>query len=300
MMTTRFLHVIRPTVATTLAVALALTACGDDDTNATDTGGASTSAAPATEADEAAIIDVLTASHTAELAGDGAAFVAHWTDRGLEQYGLGTREEILAQGLQEDRPGEVVGDPDITVTGDEATVAVNIESGIGLYRIDLALIRDGDSWLLDGLEFLGGSAAPPGMPVVDVRAVDFAFGFDRSQLASGNFSLDFENTGTQQHEMALFRVPDAATVAEAATALATVDGSSYEGVPTGYAAIEHLAYAEPGQNTTFTLARPLDAGHYVLVCYIPDGGLDPESGQPVDPQGLPHIAKGMIADFTVD
>jgi hypothetical protein len=252
------------------------------------------------ESDRAAISGVLDASSAAEGAGDAAAFVVLWTDRGLEQYGLGTREEILANGIGGDeRPGELVGEPTVTVTGDDASVTADIIAGIGVYRIGFALVRDGDGWLVDGFEFQGGAPAPDGVPVVKVTAVDFAFGFDRDALTSGEFALNFDNAGTQQHEMALFRVPNEATVADAGAALTGVDGSSYEGVPPGYEVVAHVAYAEPGESTSFTFAEPLPAGHYVFVCFLPVGGFDLETGEAVVPGAEPHIARGMIADFTV-
>ena len=37
----------------------------------------------------------------------------------------------------------------------------------------------------------------------------------------------------------------------------------------------------------------------MFVCYIPVGGLDLETGEPVVPDAEPHITQGMIADFTV-
>jgi hypothetical protein len=293
--------------AVTVVVVAVLAGCGDDDDNddgatVTTTPGAATatSARAVSESDRAAIEDVLDASSAAEGTGDAAAFVALWTDRGLEQYGLGTREKILANGFGADeRPGDLVGEPAVTVTGDKAAVTADIRAGIGVYRIGFALVRDGDGWLIDGFEFQGGAPTPEGVPVVEVTAVDFAFGFVRDALASGQFALHFNNIGTQQHEMVLFRVPDDATVANAGAALAGVDASSYEGAPAGYEVVDHLVYAEPGESTGFTFAERLPAGHYMFACYIPVGGFNRESGQPVVPGAEPHIARGMIADFTV-
>ena len=307
MTTARLLNAVWRTFGVALAVVLSagLAACGGGEavvaTTAEEAAASPTAAPePVSESDKTAIREVLDASAAAESAGDGAGFVALWTDRGLEQYGLGTREEILANGLgSEERPGELVGAPAVTVTGDDASVTLDIVAGLGIYRIGFGLVRDGNGWLIDGFEFQGGAPAPDGVPVVEVTAVDFAFGFDRDALSSGEFALTFDNAGTQPHEMALFRVPDEATVAEAGAALAGVDGSSYEGVPAGYEVVDHLTYAEPGDSASFTFAEPLPAGHYVFVCYIPVGGFDLETGEPVVPGAEPHIARGMIADFTV-
>ena len=252
-------------------------------------------AAAGSDDDAAAVLNTLQSLQRAETAGDAAAFVALWTDPGLEQYGLGSRAEILANGFGEERGGEMLGEPAVTITGDDASAAVDMTAGIGKYRITFALIREPEGWLIDGFGF---AAAPPadGVPVVEVRAVDYAYGFDRSALASGTFALHFDNTGTQEHEIALFRIPDDATVAEASTALADVDPSTYEGVPDGYRAVDHVSFAMPGETMDFTLASPLEAGHYVFVCFIPEGGM-----ANVDSPGVkPHVALGMIADFTVE
>lgn len=297
---------IEPATSTAASEPAATTTTGPTPTTATASEPAATTTPPAvSESDRVSIRDVLDASVAAEAAGDASAFVALWTDRGLEQYsadgsGLGTREEILANGIEGgEEPPETVGDPAVTVTGDDASVTVDVVFGIGIYRIGFALVRDGVSWLIDGFEFQGGAPAPEGVPTVEVTAVDFAFGFDRDALASGEFALLFDNIGSQQHEMALFRVPDEATVADAGAALAGVDGGSYEGVPTGYEVVDHLTFAEPGESTNFTFAEPLPAGHYVFACYIPVGGFDLEAGEPLVPGAEPHIARGMIADFTV-
>ena len=81
------------TAAVTTATATASTEAAATITTASEPSTTSSvaSSGEVSESDRAAINDVLTASAAAEGAGDASAFVALWTDRGLEQYGLGTR-----------------------------------------------------------------------------------------------------------------------------------------------------------------------------------------------------------------
>jgi hypothetical protein len=36
-----------------------------------------------------------------------------------------------------------------------------------------------------------------------------------------------------------------------------------------------------------------------MACFIPEGGFDPDTGEPADPTGTPHIAQGMALTFDV-
>jgi hypothetical protein len=285
----------------TLAAALMLAgACGDDDDDATTDATATT--AESLGADEQAVQEVIRADIRYENAKDIDAFLAQWTDKGLESYDQGTREEILAG---EHHIGEdTLGDPDFvetTVTGDTATATLDAGVGVGVFRVKFSLIREAGKWLLDGFEFIGSPPPGPGETVLDVKAVDYGYDFDASDTASGQFAIKFENTGKEAHEITLFRIPDDAAVGDAKTALEGIDGGELDPatVPNGYEVVGHLTYAEPGQSVDFKFAEPLEEGHYAFVCYIPEGGLDDETGDPVTPNAKPHVSLGMIADLSV-
>lgn len=258
-------------------------ACGDDD------GG---------DADDARA--ALEAAIEAENARDGEAVVAHYTDDGLDAFFGASRDEIASgeYPLGEDGPLDVRS-LDVSVDGDTAEAIADVRFGIGLFRVPITLVREGDAWLIDAMGEIGAPPAPEGVETVEITAVDFAFQVDPEALSSGQFRIEFRNEGEQQHEMALFRLPAGTDAATAMEALGEVDGGSYDNVPDGYEAVDHLTFAEPGGGQGYLLAEPLDDGDYAMVCFIPDGGLDDETGEPVDPDGRPHVQLGMLAPFTV-
>lgn len=264
---------------------LAGAACGDD-------GDDDAAAADARATLEAAI--------DAENAGDAEAVVGYYTDEGLDAFFGATREEIAGgeYPLGEDGPLDVRS-LDVTVDGDTAEAIADVRFGIGLFRVPITLVRDGDEWLIDGMGEPGAPPPPEGVGTVEVSAVDFAFVVEGDARSSGEFLIDFRNEGEQQHEMALFRIPAGTDVPTAIDALGEVDGGSYDNVPDGYEAIDHLTFAPPGEGQTYLIADRLEAGDYAFVCFIPEGGLDDETGDAVDPDGRPHVQLGMLDTFTV-
>jgi hypothetical protein len=47
-----------------------------------------------------------------------------------------------------------------------------------------------------------------------------------------------------------------------------------------------------GESSNIVFVAPLEAGRYVMVCFLPDTDEGPE--------GTPHFAKGMVKEFTVE
>lgn len=236
----------------------------------------------------------------AENAGDVAAFLGLWSDDGLAAYDAGTRADIESgrAPLGGGERTEVRGFEGTTVKGDEASTTAVVAVGIGLYRMRFDFTRDGDRWQISDWQFLGPAPPAEGTPVVPVRAVDFAYDVDPAALVSGGFALHFVNDGKEAHEISLVTIPPGVTKAEAVFALGSVRGIDFGGLPAGYAAVGHLAFAEPGQNGTYSLARTLAPGRYAMACFLPVGGLDP-FGAATTPDAPTHVAQGMLTEFSV-
>jgi hypothetical protein len=262
-----------------------LAACGDDGDGSND---------------EAEIKTTVTDVLDAEGDGDAERLVAHFTDDGLQALYGSTREEILAPdyGLGEDGAGKLR-KVTIKIDGDKAVATSDVQFGHGLMRVPLDLVREDDAWLVDGVGSFDAPPAPAGVPDVNVEAVDYGFEADTSKFESGLFRISFHNGGKEAHEMALFRVPTGTAAKDGAAAIATVHGDSYDNVPAGYEAVDHITYADPGDDGAYLFADRLEAGDYAFVCLIPAGGFDPETHEPIDPNGTPHVALGMYAPFTV-
>jgi len=276
-----------------------LAACGGDGNDQAGTGGTGGGSAEAEQAIEQTVRD----SFEAENARDVRAFAALWTNEGLEQYDVGTREDLEA-GRNPDFGREQVTIIDFAETeadGDEGSTTVDVISGASdvakpVFRVRFAAIERDGRWLLNGFEFVGSPPAPEGTEILEIGAIDYAFVLDRKEVP-GEVAFSFSNTGQEAHEIALFKGPDGTDIGTAKAALENLDGSELDNVPEGYR-VDHVAFADARSNTDITFAEPLPAGDYFLVCYIPQGGFT-EEGEPVNPEGTPHVQLGMINTFTV-
>jgi hypothetical protein len=249
--------------------------------------------------DARSVQDTVKRSIDAENAGDGPAFAALWTDDGLRAYDAGSRDEIesgaTALGAEKTELRNFV---ETSIDGDEAVATVDGRVEIGLYRMRFDLIRRGSGWRIDGFKFLGATPPPPGLPVIDVRAVDYGVDVDRAALSSGEFGLHFVNAGQEQHEISIISVPAGLSTADIVFALKTANAAGLAGLPAGYGPVGHLAFEAPGTSGEYTLAARLPPGPYALACFLPVGGLD-DFGSAKVPGSEPHVARGMVSPFTV-
>ena len=271
---------------------LALGACVSVDTAKDDNGG-----------DEAKTVeDTVRRSQQAENAGDADEFLALWTDKGLEAYDVGSREEIQKDEAElGSEKIEILGFSDTKVNGDKATTVARatpeeFQVAKVLYQGTFSLVKEDGEWLIDGFDFEGSPPPDEGSPVVGINAVEYGFTLDTADFGR-DAAFRFTNSGTQQHELVLYKGPDTVDIGTAKTALENVDGSELNNIPPGYQ-VDHVGFAEPGEAVDVTFAEPLPAGTYVIACYIPDGGFN-EQFEPVNPDGNPHIQLGMINKFTV-
>lgn len=277
---------------------LALPSCGGGDE---DSGGdaSGTGAASGNEAIE----ELIRNAFEAENDKDGEAFAALFTDKGLEEYDVGSREELEsgeAEGFGEEEV-TIVGFSGTEVEGDEGSASVDVQSGENkiakpIFRAKFTAVQEDEEWLVDGVEFIGGPPPAPGTPILKVDAADYAFALDKQEVP-GNVAFKFSNIGKEPHEIALFKGPAGTDLATARTALENVNGDELDNVPAGYE-VDHIAFAPPGESQDLVFAEPLAPGDYFLVCYIPQGGFTDE-GEPVNPEGAPHVKLGMINKFTV-
>jgi len=129
-----------------------------------------------------------------------------------------------------------------------------------------------------GAAAAAGATEAPAAPVT-VTATDFKLELPAS-LPAGAVTLRLVNSGKELHQAQIIRLKDGKTVKDLETAMKT------EGPPPAW--VEFLGGPNgiaPGQETMSTAA--LSPGNYALVCFIPS------------PDGVPHIAKGMIQAFEV-
>jgi uncharacterized cupredoxin-like copper-binding protein len=124
-------------------------------------------------------------------------------------------------------------------------------------------------------------SAPAGANEITIEASDFAFKA-AAQTPSGVTRLVVDNVGQEEHQAQVARLAEGKTFADLTAALQQPDPTAalslltLDGGPTGVA---------PG--ATVATTSNLAPGQYAFLCFLPS------------PDGVPHIAKGMVAQLEV-
>ncbi|HYR07657.1 MAG TPA: hypothetical protein VEQ60_07805 [Longimicrobium sp.] len=121
-------------------------------------------------------------------------------------------------------------------------------------------------------------AAAPNL--VTVTANEYAFAAPAS-IPAGLTTVRLVNQGKEMHHVQLVRLDPGHTVAE----LLELAKSEGEPIPAWARFVGGPNVHAPGAHSETTVELP--AGEYALVCFIPS------------PDGVPHIAKGMVKPLTV-
>ena len=116
-------------------------------------------------------------------------------------------------------------------------------------------------------------------PVVTVHAKEFAF-IAPASIGAGTTTFRLVNDGKEVHQISILQLAKGKTLADYAAAMKANKPAPWAVGVGGPNA------AAPGQTIDATLT--LDAGNYILVCWVPSPGAP-----------VPHMAKGMIQPLTV-
>jgi hypothetical protein len=134
------------------------------------------------------------------------------------------------------------------------------------------------------LLFAFGVAAPgPSFKpaVVTVHATEFAFAAPKS-VPAGTITFRLVNGGKQLHHVSIIQLLHGKTATDFTDAL------KHPGpLPAWAVEVGGPNAAVPGQTSDATMT--LEAGQYVLVCFVPSPGKE----------ATPHVMKGMITSLTV-
>ncbi|MBI1731072.1 hypothetical protein HYR53_10735 [Candidatus Acetothermia bacterium] len=133
---------------------------------------------------------------------------------------------------------------------------------------------------LTTLAAFGKTGALQAYPHVTIVAHDFSFDVPQ-QISAGLTLFELQNRGIEPHHAQIAKMKDGVTMAQIQTAIkqspdAAIQLLQFVGGPSTVA---------PGNSQRVLLN--LDPGQYVLLCFV--SGAD----------GVPHLAKGMIAQFSV-
>jgi uncharacterized cupredoxin-like copper-binding protein len=251
--------------AALVAAAFFAAACGDDS----DSG------------EKKAVEESVRALFAAVADGDSEAGFAGLTQNGLRDvliFNSNVEGDEAKLGIAELLGwSEFKGIQKATVSGKRATVEAILESEGGSRVDKLVLVKEGGTWKVDAYEFFGVPAKiPSGYTTVKVDMKDFAFAFDQSRVKAGKVAFEVKNSGTQLHELRLFRFDSEMDLEEALAS---------DEEPEGIESFGYIALV-PGKSSNLVLEQPLTAGRYLMLCFIENGG-------------TPHFALGMVTDFRV-
>jgi hypothetical protein len=128
----------------------------------------------------------------------------------------------------------------------------------------------------------GPAAAPVSAPrIVQVAAHDYSFAAPAT-IQGGLVTIQFQNHGQEPHHGQLIRLNDGVTIERFFSTLESgseMDALSLITLEGGPAAVAPHGFAE--------VTVDLEEGQYAFVCFIPS------------PDGVPHLAKGMVQPFQV-
>ena len=165
------------------------------------------------------------------------------------------------------------GTPDVP-RGESASVTQLLEPG-------RYLVADVNTNASAELEVTGGS--PGGeLPATDGTITATEYAFEADGLRAGRNTVLFDNAGEEPHLVVASALRPGKTAADAKRFFETEEGPP----PVDDSRTFSTAVVEGGVKQAVEL--DLEAGRYVLLCFIPD-----RKGGP------PHIVKGMISEATV-
>lgn len=112
---------------------------------------------------------------------------------------------------------------------------------------------------------------------VEAAMLDFAFDLSQDTVPAGSLiAFILPNEGQYPHEFAVVRLPEGVSIEQVLEDPSLEDQIQFLGG----------AFAEPG-DTAYLGLENLEPGTYTAVCFVDI------------PDGIPHIMRGMIAEFTV-
>jgi hypothetical protein len=131
---------------------------------------------------------------------------------------------------------------------------------------------------------------------VNVTGADYAFTGVPPELKAGITSFEFANNGTELHEMLVIKKNPGTTETFDQLLAMPQEEAMKKATP------KAATFGEPNEEGLYDVAD-LDAGQYVMVCFVPVGST-PEAAKAAEEankqvEGPPHFTRGMKTEFTV-
>jgi hypothetical protein len=216
-------------------------------------------------------------------------FLKYWTNDALQsEFGVSAAEvrENSEQFFGDSPPGGVVlgNFKSVSVNGQNATATFDFVFGQTVSPEEYTLKSQSGTWVIQAAKHLKPEI-PAGVIAVDVGLKEFEFDFDSAKIKSGNIAFKVTNNGKQAHEAVLAKVPAGFTVDQ----LLNADPNAAP--PAGVELIGTVDALQPGESNNLVFSKPLDSGHYMFVCFLPDTSKGED--------GPPHAAEGMVSQFDI-
>ncbi len=160
----------------------------------------------------------------------------------------------------------------------DGRVSADLTTVIGGTQVDrfrAYFVEEDGTLLLDEEQTLPVEGAEV---TVEVTMLDFAFDLSQDTVpADALVAFTLPNEGQYPHEFAVVRLPEGVTVEQVLADPALEEQIQFIGG----------VYAEPGDVAYFGL-EGLEPGTYTAVCFVDV------------PEGIPHVMRGMVAEFAAE
>lgn len=210
--------------------------------------------------------------------GEYLAFAALVTEDGLmEEFGT-TNPYDIPMFLEGVPPITIVSVSDVQVH-DDGRFSADVETTFGaqLQRERIFFVEQDEFLLFDVSPDLP-VAAPAGAATVNVTLGDFVFELSTDTVPAGDVHFDGTNAGGYSHEIVVVKFPEGVEFSmEMMESEEPPEGTQFLGGSAG----------PPGAEVDLVLLG-LEPGTYTLLCFVEE------------PDGVPHVAKGMVATLTVE
>jgi hypothetical protein len=285
-----------------LVVAMGLAACSVKETPGnTDTGTAAAVTTAATPQSAPNVVHIIAKDYSFDAPAQIPAGLTtlHLMNQGKEPHQAGlirltegkTFEEFMAslKAMKPNTPppGWVVfdGGPNAAAPGGTSEATQILEPGNYVLTCFIPS-SDGVPHIMKGMSrglvvtASTAAAAPEPTPTVTMTLSDYKFELSQP-LKSGQNIVRVENTADQPHEVVVFKLPPGKTMKDFQAWLPVSDKQPPPAIPMG-----GVVGLSKGLHALFT--TNLDAGDYVLVCFLQDAK-----------DGKPHFVHGMVQSFKV-
>ncbi len=237
---------------------------------------------PADQATMDRVTEVYEGAYACLNAGDFLGFAAFYTPEALlEEFGSANPYDI---------PGIIAGFgpvPEFSLVSVDNVLELPdgrlyVEA---TYRFGNSLAREGAYFVERDGQLLADAGTqdlsvdiPADAQVATGEMVDYAFNISQSSFSAGMpIAFDVVNSGQYPHELVVVQLPEGVTPEQIFQDPALQEQIVFVGA----------TFAEPGQQAPPLVLFDLAPGTYTMVCFVDV------------PEGIPHVARGMVAEFTV-